>query len=108
MLAELRLHKRLDVRGRLRSRVSGDDVCLGDLPTQGVWHAHHSCLDHRWVFEQRLLDLHRAHRPASRDNDIVRATLMVEIPCLVAVPTIFNVEPLALALDGDIATLTWW
>src|SRR6266581_3711092 len=58
--------------------------------------------------EQRLLDLHGAHRPASRNDDIVRPAFVVEIALGVAVPPVFDVEPLALALNRNVAALVGW
>src|SRR6266851_8322035 len=60
------------------------------------------------MLKQRLLDLHGAHRPASRNDDIVRTAFVVEIALGVAVPPVFDGEPLALALHRNVAALVGW
>src|SRR3989441_138453 len=108
MLTELRLHKCLDVRFRVRGGSRGDDIGLDDLAAQGVRHPDHCCFHDQGMCEQRLLDLHGAHRPASRNDDIVRTAFVVEIALGVAVPPVFDGEPLALALHRNAAALVGW
>ena len=47
----------------------GDDECLHHLPPLRVGHADDGAFQHHGMFEQRVFDLDRAHRPAGRDDD---------------------------------------
>src|SRR5262249_19658556 len=47
-------------------------------------------------------------RPARRNDNIVRAAFVIEIALSVAVPTVLDIEPLALTLHGNVAALEGW
>ena len=55
------------------------------------------------MFQNRVFNLDSTHRPTRRNNHIIGATAMKEIPFSVYMPKIFGGKPLALAPDLDLA-----
>src|SRR6185295_14302978 len=82
------------------------DERLGAVATLRVGYADDGRVAYVGVLAQHLLDLHRAHRPSGRADDVVGSSAVVEVAVGVDPAPVLERKPLALPSYGDLPRLS--
>ena len=106
MAAQPRLDELLDLARHVGAAAIRHDEGLRHEPALLVGDADHRRLAHVAMLEQHVLDLDGAHRPPSRDDHIVRAASVMEVPVAVHEAVVLDEEPSVLAPHGDLTDLS--
>src|SRR5215472_17064596 len=76
------------------------------MATLRIRHADGRGLAHRRMTQQRVLNLHRAHRPAGGDDHVIGTPGMEEIAVIVDPAAVLGRKPSAVPPDFDFADLS--
>src|SRR6516164_5886308 len=108
MLAQTCADKILDFPGKIFAVPIGNDESFDYLAAERIGNPNRRRLAYIRVFEHGVFDLDRAHRPAGRDDHIVRATRMVEVAVFVDTTEILSWKPRAAAPHFKFAEDAGW